>query len=242
MGAMIGSVIPGVGTAVGATIGAIIGGAAPLMDKGVRDAVGRFIGDIGKSLSDGAKGISNAISSGIKSLQGGWESVTKTTQGWVMNLLPQKIQETIGYFTEELPKKIKGLAVGLGISMLDSVKNFNLGQAVLDTWETIKKNFTPRRVGGIVERGVPYRVGESGEELFIPSQSGSIINNATLNGLASRSASGGSSNVTFNVTINATGLAGNDIAAAIQPAVIKILDDGMKQASSNMVTRGATVI
>jgi phenylalanyl-tRNA synthetase beta chain len=33
-----------------------------------------------------------------------------------------------------------------------------------------------------------------------------------------------------------------DIAAAIQPAVIQILDNGMKQASSNIVTRGTTVI
>lgn len=242
MGAMIGSVIPGIGTAVGATIGAIIGGAAPLMDKGVRDAVGRFIGDIGKSLSDGAKGLADSISGGISFLQSGWNSAVKTAQDWVMSLLPKKIQETIGYFTEELPKKIKGFAVGLGTSMLDSVKNFNLGQAVLDTWENIKKSFTGREIGGPVTKGVPYIVGERGPELFTPSQAGSIMTNRELNGLASRSTSSGSSNVTFNITINATGLAGNDIAAAIQPAVIKILDDGMKQVSSNMVTRGNTVI
>lgn len=242
MGAMIGSVIPGVGTAVGAAVGAVIGGAMPLMDKGIRDAVGRFIGDIGKSLSDGAKGISNAVSGGIKSLQGGWEFVTKTTQGWVMNLLPQKIQETIGYFTEELPKKIKDFAVGLGTSMLDAVKNFNLGKAVLDTWENIKNSFTGREVGGPVTKGVPYIVGERGPELFTPGQAGSIMTNRELTSLSSRSSSGGTSNVVFNVTINATGLAGNDIAAAIQPAVIKILDDGMKQASGNMVTRGATIV
>lgn len=242
MGAMIGSVIPGIGTAVGATIGAIIGGAAPLMDKGVRDAVGRFIGDIGKSLSDGAKGLADSISGGISFLQNGWNSAVKTVQDWVMSLLPQKIQETIGYFTEELPKKIKDFAVGLGTSMLDAVKNFNLGKAVLDTWENIKNSFTGREVGGPVTKGVPYIVGERGPELFTPGQAGSIMTNRELNGLMSRSASSGSSNVVFNVTINATGLAGNDIAAAIQPAVIKILDDGMKQASSNMVTRGATVI
>ena len=241
MGAMIGSVIPGVGTAIGAAVGAVIGGAMPLMDKGVRDAVGRFTVGIWKSLSDGIKGISDAISGGITSFQSGWNSAIKTAQDWVMNLLPQKIQETLKFFTETIPKTIKDFGASLATSMLDSVKNFNLGQAVLDTWESIKKNFTPRAVGGTVEKGMPYRVGERGEELFIPSQSGSIINNATLNGLASRS-SGGSSNVTFNVTINATGLAGNDIAAAIQPAVIKILDDGMKQVSSSTITRGTTVI
>ena len=242
-GAMIGSIIPGIGTAAGAIIGAVIGGAAPLMDKGVRDAVGRFIGDIGKSLSDGAKIISNAISGGINSIQSGWNFAIKTAQDWVMNLLPESIKNTISYFTQELPKKMKDFAVGLGTSMLDSVKNFNLGKAVLDTWENIKRSFTGREVGGPVIKGTSYIVGERGPEIFTPGESGTVLTNRELNTLSSRaSGNGGSQNIVFNVTINATGLAGNDIAAAIQPAVIKILDDGMKKASGNMITRGATVI
>lgn len=242
-GAMIGSIIPGIGTAAGAVIGAVIGGAAPLMDKGVRDAVGRFIGDIGKSFSDGAKIISNTISGGINSIRSGWNFAIKTAQDWVMNLLPESIKNTISYFTQELPKKMKDFAVGLGTSMLDSVKNFNLGKAVLDTWESIKQSFTGREVGGPVIKGTSYIVGERGPEIFTPGESGTVLTNRELNALSSRaSGNGGSQNIVFNVTINATGLAGNDIAAAIQPAVIKILDDGMKQASGNMITRGATVI
>jgi len=52
-GAMIGSVIaPGVGTAVGAVIGGIIGAIAPLMDKGVREGVVKFVTNMGTSLNN----------------------------------------------------------------------------------------------------------------------------------------------------------------------------------------------
>ncbi len=243
-GAMIGSIIPGIGTAAGAVIGGVIGGIVPFMDKGVRDAVGRFIGDVGKTLSDGAKGIANAISGGIKSIQGGWDFVVKAAQDSIMNLLPKKLTETLKFFTEDIPKKLKEFGTGLGTSMLDSVKNFNLGKAVLDTWENIKSSFQGREVGGPVIRGTSYIVGERGPEIFTPGQNGNILTNRELNSLASRASSGssGGSNVSFNITINATGLAGNDIAAAIQPAVMQVLDTAWSRSNSNIVTRGATII
>jgi hypothetical protein len=244
-GAMIGSIIPGIGTAAGAVIGGVIGGIVPFMDKGVRDAVGRFIGDIGKTFSDGAKSFADTISGGIKSIQGGWDSVVNTAQDSIMNLLPKKLTETLKFFTEEIPKKLKEFASNLGTSMLDSVKNFNLGKAVLDKWEEIKSGFMGQReVGGPVIRGTSYIVGERGPEIFTPGQNGNILTNRELNSLASRASSGssGGSNMSFNITINATGLAGNDIAAAIQPAVIQVLDEAWKRSDSNIVTRGATVI
>jgi hypothetical protein len=244
-GAMIGSIIPGIGTAAGAVIGGVIGGIVPFMDKGVRDAVGRFIGDIGKTFSDGAKSFADTISGGIKSIQGGWNSVVNTAQDSIMNLLPKKLTETLKFFTEEIPKKLKEFASNLGTSMLDSVKNFNLGKAVLDKWEEIKSGFMGQReVGGPVIRGTSYIVGERGPEIFTPGQSGNILTNRELNSLASRASSGssGGSNVSFNITINATGLAGNDIAAAIQPAVMQVLDTAWSRSNSNIVTRGATVI
>ena len=244
-GAMIGSIIPGIGTAAGAVIGGVIGGIVPFMDKGVRDAVGRFIGDIGKTFSDGAKSFADTISGGIKSIQGGWDSVVNTAQDSIMNLLPKKLTETLKFFTEEIPKKLKEFAGNLGTSMLDSVKNFNLGKAVLDKWEEIKSGFMGQReVGGPVIKGTSYIVGERGPEIWQASGNGNILTNRELNSLASRASSGssGGSNVSFNITINATGLAGNDIAAAIQPAVMQVLDTAWSRSNSNIVTRGATVI
>jgi len=49
--------------------------------------------------------------------------------------------------------------------------------------------------GGPVAKGVPYIVGEVGEELFIPNQSGHIVPNSQLGSLGSRS-------VTVNITGN----------------------------------------
>ena len=242
-GAMIGSIVPGIGTAAGAVIGGVIGGIVPFMDKGVRDAVGRFVGDLGRSMTEGGKSIASAISGGIRNIQNGWNSVTTTVQESVTKLLPQKITETLEFFTKEIPKKLKDFAGGIGTSMMNAITNFDLGKNILDALNFVKNKLQGREVGGPVIKGTSYIVGERGPEIFTPSQSGSITTNRDLNSLASRSGGGGgSSNVVFNITINATGLAGNDIAAAIQPAVIQILDNGMKQASSNIVTRGTTVI
>ena len=73
LGATIGSIVPGVGTAAGAVIGGIIGGVAPLFDKGVRDAIGKFITDIGSSLlkvgTDFVNGIKNAVMGGFETIK-----------------------------------------------------------------------------------------------------------------------------------------------------------------------------
>jgi phage-related minor tail protein len=59
---------------------------------------------------------------------------------------------------------------------------------------------TPKAVGGSVQRGQPYMVGERGAEMFVPNQSGSII---PTNKLA-----GGGAGVVVNQTINlSTGVA-----------------------------------
>lgn len=229
-GAMIGSIIPGIGTAAGAAIGAVIGGIVPLMDKGVRDAVGRFV----KGFTDSAVQFGRSLINGAKdAVSGIFNSVRNIS---LRNLLPSGLMEIPG-----IDKAVKVLE--LIKSGLDKI--FNPVEAIKGLVDGIR-NVIPwgkKEVGGPVIRGTSYIVGERGPEIFTPGQSGTILTNRELNTLASRaSTANGSSNVVFNVTINATGLAGNDIAAAIQPAVIKILDDGMRQVSGNTVTRGATVI
>lgn len=60
-------------------------------------------------------------------------------------------------------------------------------------------NFGHRAIGGSVQAGQPYMVGERGQEMFVPNQSGSIIPNNQL---------GGGSGVVVNQTINiSTGVA-----------------------------------
>lgn len=53
--------------------------------------------------------------------------------------------------------------------------------------------FTGKAIGGSVQRGQPYIVGERGAELFVPGQSGSIVPNDKL---------GGGNGVVVNQTIN----------------------------------------
>jgi hypothetical protein len=57
---------------------------------------------------------------------------------------------------------------------------------------------SPRAIGGSVQAGQPYMVGERGQEMFVPNQSGAIIPNNKMGG----------SGVTINQTINiSTGVA-----------------------------------
>ena len=42
--------------------------------------------------------------------------------------------------------------------------------------------FTPKAIGGPVQAGTPYMVGERGPEMFVPSRSGSIVPNNALGG------------------------------------------------------------
>jgi phage-related minor tail protein len=52
---------------------------------------------------------------------------------------------------------------------------------------------TGKAIGGSVQNGQPYMVGERGPEMFVPNQSGSIVPNGSL---------GGGGGVTVNQTIN----------------------------------------
>ena len=62
----------------------------------------------------------------------------------------------------------------------------------------ILKGFGARAMGGPVNAGSPYMVGEKGPELFVPSSSGSIVPNGAMG-----SSSGGTGGVTVNYNIAA---------------------------------------
>jgi uncharacterized phage protein gp47/JayE len=60
--------------------------------------------------------------------------------------------------------------------------------------QMISSAFSPKAIGGSVQAGQPYMVGERGAEMFVPNQSGTIIPNNKLGG------SGTVINQTINVT------------------------------------------
>lgn len=84
-----------------------------------------------------------------------------------------------------------------------------------------------RATGGPVRRGVPYIVGEAGEEVFVPRVDGNILSNATIN----RRGGGGSGGVTLAMTINAPGATAETVAmirrelASAAPQIIKAARD-----------------
>jgi phage-related minor tail protein len=56
-------------------------------------------------------------------------------------------------------------------------------------------NFAPRAIGGSVQSGQPYMVGERGPEMFVPNSQGSIVPTNKM---------GGGGGVVVNQTINVT--------------------------------------
>ena len=91
----------------------------------------------------------------------------------------------------------------------------------------ILKGFGARAMGGPVNAGSPYVVGEKGPELFVPSSSGSIVPNGAMG-----SSGGGSGGVTVNY----------NIAAGVSRAeLVPILEQERKRLKAeipDMVRRG----
>jgi hypothetical protein len=108
MGATIGSIIPGVGTAAGAVIGGIIGGVAPLMDKGVREAVGKLITNMGISLS-------NTVEFFTKGTQENW-SKAKDFMGSAVKFFVNGLVGMLNGIltaTQIIPRMIMGMVEGI---------------------------------------------------------------------------------------------------------------------------------
>jgi phage-related minor tail protein len=101
---------------------------------------------------------------------------------------------------------------------------------------------TPARAGGgAVSAGVPYMVGESGRELFVPRTSGNIMPSHAMK----NPSSGGSVTIVNNMTINTQGgkddgkdllQAGKDIIRTIEYTVRKVLKDESRP--GGMLQRG----
>ena len=80
-----------------------------------------------------------------------------------------------------------------------------------------------RSIGGGVNKGQPYKVGESGTELFVPQQSGKIISNNDLQGMG-----GNQSAPTVNFNISTVDSAGFDqLLASRKGMITAIINNAM---------------
>jgi phage-related minor tail protein len=71
------------------------------------------------------------------------------------------------------------------------------------------KGLTGKAIGGPVQAGQPYMVGERGPEMFVPNQSGSIVPNDKM---------GGGGGITVVNNVDASG-AGSDVDLKIRAAM-----------------------
>ena len=90
--------------------------------------------------------------------------------------------------------------------LIDSIqRNVTVYVTESVTQRTLQAQKNTRAGGGPVTAGVPYIVGEAGAELFVPSQSGTIIPNSGSSGPVA----------TYNITVNAPNLIGGHGAGRV---------------------------
>ena len=108
----------------------------------------------------------------------------------------------------------KQVIITIATKGLEALRNTSL------YYSSEKGGYDGKAAGGSVSAGTPYIVGERGQELFVPGQSGTIIPNNKL--------SGGGSNININIVTPA--LIGSDGAA--RDALLPILRAGVRQLQS----------
>ena len=82
-----------------------------------------------------------------------------------------------------------------------------------------KQEYTGRQLGGKVNKGQPYMVGESGREMFVPNQSGNIVPNHDLKQGV---------NVNFNInTVDASGF--NQLLVNSRGVIINMINSAVNE-------------
>lgn len=150
----------------------------------------------------------------LKELKQIWMDVNTKLMQWSREFGPNIIRSIIDGITSapgSIPQAIMGAVRGQG--PLGSI--ISTGQSWFQ--KPVGPAFGPgasggpRAAGGPVLGNVPYLVGESGPEMFVPTGSGTIVNNARLGGMG-----GGGMNVTVNMP---AGSNGDDVVRALQDYV-----------------------
>jgi hypothetical protein len=248
MGATIGSIIPGVGTAAGAVIGGIIGGVAPLMDKGVRDEVGKFIASIGT-------GFNNTVDWFVEGTQENWSRA----KDFLGNGIKFLVNGLIGVFnsilnaTQAIPRLMLGMVKGL-VSKIPGADRIPGLSDLLGMAESVAYFQIPTMYAGKDYAGpaMALEARMSGRKPMIVNDGEFVIPRdgfPTLVGLVGNSlrstgviSSGPSQpiqvNVNLSVTANSVVANADELATALRDPVYKIIGDAWNEAyNANRVHR-----
>ena len=132
--------------------------------------------------TQGLNGLTDALTAGVTGAATFADAIKSMAKSVVDSLIKMLIQKYIvdaafGFITAGFSQASTNLAGGYSAGMGDPFAS----------------NFGGKAIGGSVQRGQPYMVGERGTEMFIPNQSGSIVPSDRL---------GGGGSVVVNQTIN----------------------------------------
>jgi hypothetical protein len=109
----------------------------------------------------------------------------------------------------------KALAKGFPLGYIEA--GITLAKGFAQVSAIRSQSFQGRALGGRVQEGKQYMVGEQGAEMFVPDQSGTIVANKNL---------GGATNV--NITINANDTEGfDDLLIKRRSTIINVINDAL---------------
>lgn len=142
-----------------------------------------------KSLTNqGLNGLTDALTAGVTGAANFADAMKSMAKSVIDSLIKMLIQK---YIVDAAFGAITSFIGGQASTNRAGGYGASLGSA--DPFNT--SNFAPRAIGGSVQNGSPYMVGERGPEMFVPNSQGSIIPNSRMSG-------GGG--VIVNQTINVT--------------------------------------
>ena len=222
----------------GAAIGGVIGGGVALMDKGVRDAIGKSIGQFATNVGNNTRKLWDGLVSNVMKTFDGIKSFVSSID-WKTIL--------INAFVPGGSIAINGLQ-GIAefaskLNIFDGIKTSidSIASPVKSLWDKISAWNWPwnqREVGGPVIKGTSYIVGERGPEIFTPGATGSISSNRDLMN-AKLSGSGSGATAMFNITIQVNGNMGVGDVEALRGPVLRIVEEAWASATQGTISRGA---
>lgn len=237
-GAAIGSVIPVVGTAAGAAIGGVIGGILPLMDKGTKDSVSKFVDGVKRWFDDLLAGVANTISentSKFKDYFGG--ALRNLTNALIMiangilstlQILPKMVMSVVNEIYSKVPKN----------GLLDAVV---AGGNAIANFQIPSVTYAGKNVNGVamdLERkmsgNTPMIVNDS--EFVIPKGGMPVLSDAVARKLNSRSSgnSGGAVQVQVNLSLTTHSFVANadELVKALKDPVYEIIGAAWAEATT----------
>jgi len=136
----------------------------------------------------GLNGMTDALTAGVTGAANFADAMKSMAKSVVDSLIKMLIQK---YIVDAAFGAITGF-IGNTQAGINSSAGYGSSLGGADPFNT--SNFAPRAIGGSVQNGSPYMVGERGPEMFVPNSQGSIVPNNRMGG-------GG---VVVNQTINVT--------------------------------------